>query len=207
MKCTHISIEGVWTIILEKTTLSTPSQDSNLDLLFIGSLVYCESSALDHAATEAGDRKYHIPNLVPLIISELKINQEGNQAIGFSFVAKNATVLGINTVEVDEVMIDLKSGHVEYHLLFPRIEIECDYDVKGRILLLPISGHGSGNITIRYVPHLPHPSYATDHQCAMPIVLSVCTLMRASSQLLRCNKRVEFLKLNLVYLVRGVNEL
>ncbi|CAG2055397.1 unnamed protein product [Timema podura] len=150
-----------------------------------------------------GDRKYHIPNLVPLIISELKINQEGNQAIGFSFVAKNATVLGINTVEVDEVMIDLKSGHVEYHLLFPRIEIECDYDVKGKILLLPISGHGSGNITIRYVPHLPHPSYATDHKCAMPVFLSVCTLMRASSQLLRCNKRVKFLKLNLVYLVRG----
>nr|CAD7600937.1 unnamed protein product [Timema genevievae] len=98
-----------------------------------------------------GDRKYHIPNLVPLIISELKINQEGNQAIGFNFVAKNATVLGINTVEVDEVMIDLKSGHVEYHLLFPRIEIECDYDVKGKILLLPISGHGSGNITITNV--------------------------------------------------------
>nr|CAD7569618.1 unnamed protein product [Timema californicum] len=35
------------------TTISTPSRDSNLDLPVIGSLVYCESSALDHAATEA----------------------------------------------------------------------------------------------------------------------------------------------------------
>nr|CAD7408547.1 unnamed protein product [Timema cristinae] len=32
----------------------TPDRDSNLDLPVIGSLVYCESSALDHAATEAG---------------------------------------------------------------------------------------------------------------------------------------------------------
>nr|CAD7395509.1 unnamed protein product [Timema poppensis] len=32
---------------------STPDRDINLKLSFIGSLVYCESSALDHAATDA----------------------------------------------------------------------------------------------------------------------------------------------------------
>nr|CAD7458848.1 unnamed protein product [Timema tahoe] len=37
---------------LGKTFISTP--DSNLDLPVIGSLVYCESSVLDHAATETG---------------------------------------------------------------------------------------------------------------------------------------------------------
>nr|CAD7262000.1 unnamed protein product [Timema shepardi] len=36
-----------------KTVLSTPNRDSNLDLPVIGSLVYCESDALDHVATEA----------------------------------------------------------------------------------------------------------------------------------------------------------
>nr|CAD7398355.1 unnamed protein product [Timema cristinae] len=35
-----------------KTTISTPYRDLNLDLPVIGSLAYCESSALDHAATE-----------------------------------------------------------------------------------------------------------------------------------------------------------
>nr|CAD7602927.1 unnamed protein product [Timema genevievae] len=33
--------------------MSTPDRDSNLILPVIGSPVYCESSALDHAATEA----------------------------------------------------------------------------------------------------------------------------------------------------------
>nr|CAD7586185.1 unnamed protein product [Timema genevievae] len=37
-----------------KTTFNTPDQDSNLDLPVIDSLVYCESSALDHVAIEAG---------------------------------------------------------------------------------------------------------------------------------------------------------
>nr|CAD7462700.1 unnamed protein product [Timema tahoe] len=37
-----------------KTTLSTPNRDSNIDLPVIGSLVYCKSSALDHADTEEG---------------------------------------------------------------------------------------------------------------------------------------------------------
>nr|CAD7399801.1 unnamed protein product [Timema cristinae] len=37
-----------------ETTLSTPDRDVNLDLLVTGSLVYCDSSALDPTATEAG---------------------------------------------------------------------------------------------------------------------------------------------------------
>nr|CAD7615163.1 unnamed protein product [Timema genevievae] len=37
-----------------KSTLSTPNQDSNVDFPIIGNLVYCESSVLDHATTEAG---------------------------------------------------------------------------------------------------------------------------------------------------------
>nr|CAD7448027.1 unnamed protein product [Timema bartmani] len=43
-----------WKIILAETTLRTPSRDSNLNIPVIGSLVHCESSALDHEATEAG---------------------------------------------------------------------------------------------------------------------------------------------------------
>nr|CAD7256149.1 unnamed protein product [Timema shepardi] len=39
---------------LEKTTLSIPNRDLNLDLPVIGNLACCESEALDHAAIEAG---------------------------------------------------------------------------------------------------------------------------------------------------------
>ncbi|CAG2053764.1 unnamed protein product [Timema podura] len=47
--CTRICLAVEW-----KTTLSTLDRDSNLYLPVISSLVYCESSGLDHAATEVG---------------------------------------------------------------------------------------------------------------------------------------------------------
>nr|CAD7424058.1 unnamed protein product [Timema monikensis] len=55
IKFTHIYVEGEWKIILEtpQTTLSTPDRDLNLDLPIIENLVYYESRALDHVATEA----------------------------------------------------------------------------------------------------------------------------------------------------------
>nr|CAD7452349.1 unnamed protein product [Timema tahoe] len=46
---------------LGKATPSSPDQDSNLDLPDIGSLMYCESSALDHATTEVGERRPNVP--------------------------------------------------------------------------------------------------------------------------------------------------
>nr|CAD7425463.1 unnamed protein product [Timema monikensis] len=41
-----------------ETTLTTTDQDSNLNLPVIGSLVYCESNALDHVATEGDNFQY-----------------------------------------------------------------------------------------------------------------------------------------------------
>nr|CAD7195424.1 unnamed protein product [Timema douglasi] len=52
-----------------KTTLSTPDRDSNLDLPIISSLVYCESSALDHADTEAGKTTPSSPTEIRTSIS------------------------------------------------------------------------------------------------------------------------------------------
>nr|CAD7456793.1 unnamed protein product [Timema tahoe] len=45
-----------------RKNLNTPDRDSNLDLPIIGSLVYCESSALDHVASEA--------SLIPIALRE-----------------------------------------------------------------------------------------------------------------------------------------
>nr|CAD7197063.1 unnamed protein product [Timema douglasi] len=54
-KCSCISMEGEW-----KTTLNTPDRDQPPNLPIFGSLVYYESSALDHAATKAA--MSHAPN-------------------------------------------------------------------------------------------------------------------------------------------------
>ncbi|CAG2061260.1 unnamed protein product [Timema podura] len=53
-KCSRIWMKGEWKTILEKNHPQYTNRDLNLDLLVIGSLVYCKSSALDHVAIEAG---------------------------------------------------------------------------------------------------------------------------------------------------------
>ncbi|XP_063224810.1 protein takeout-like [Bacillus rossius redtenbacheri] len=96
-----------------------------------------------------GDRKYRIPNLEPLLIQELKVDQSnGGRAIGFSFVAYNCSMSGLSDVTVHAVRLDLKARHVEYDLEFPRLEVKADYTANGKVLLLPITGTGKANITI-----------------------------------------------------------
>nr|CAD7590070.1 unnamed protein product [Timema genevievae] len=56
-----------------KTPFSTPDRDSNLDIPVIGSLVYSESSALDHAATEADS---YTVALIDIILSESQTNHQ-----------------------------------------------------------------------------------------------------------------------------------
>ncbi|CAG2055086.1 unnamed protein product [Timema podura] len=56
-KFNQICRAGEWKTILEKTTLSTPDRDLNLDLSVVGSLVYRNISALDHAVTGSAPMK------------------------------------------------------------------------------------------------------------------------------------------------------
>nr|CAD7587165.1 unnamed protein product [Timema genevievae] len=58
----------------EKNTLSTLDQDSNLELPFIVSLVYCDNSALDHMSTEVGNRHLQIEDVMVVNLSFLDRN-------------------------------------------------------------------------------------------------------------------------------------
>ena len=40
--------------------------------------------------------------------------------------------------------MDLEKQHAEYELFFPAVEMHCNYNVSGQVLLLPITGRGDG---------------------------------------------------------------
>nr|CAD7587430.1 unnamed protein product [Timema genevievae] len=44
-----------------------PDKESNLDFPLFGNIVYCEGSALEHAATEEGDIKFVLENVVKML--------------------------------------------------------------------------------------------------------------------------------------------
>ncbi|PSN34090.1 hypothetical protein C0J52_12945 [Blattella germanica] len=95
-----------------------------------------------------GDRKYKIPDLDPMIITELRIT-EGTQSVGMTMAAENALLSGLKNVDVRATRFDFDKKRIEYDWYFPNLIINCIYDVTGRVLLLPIVGHGNGTFNIK----------------------------------------------------------
>nr|CAD7568849.1 unnamed protein product [Timema californicum] len=115
-----------------KTTLSIPDQDSNLDLPVIDSLVYCESSVLDHVTTEqaregaranitsersagyllpASRGNEHKPTPVNVIVQALQAYHIKLYPLSTNY----ANGLGIGMVELEEVNPHLRGGRAENH--------------------------------------------------------------------------------------------
>ncbi|KAL1132412.1 hypothetical protein AAG570_010367, partial [Ranatra chinensis] len=94
-----------------------------------------------------GDPKYRVPNLNPLEITELQVNQ-GTKQVGLKLTLRNAKIYGMKNAIFKKARTDLKNRHIEWDFEVPRIEILGDYTVEGQVLILPITGNGKGNITI-----------------------------------------------------------
>nr|CAD7395016.1 unnamed protein product [Timema cristinae] len=90
---------------LGKTPLSTPNQDSNLDLRVIDSLVYCESSTLDHEALDPSNLVYCESNSLYHAATE----------VGTETVDRTVAAV-IQSVHPKEVNPHLRGGRVENHL-------------------------------------------------------------------------------------------
>nr|CAD7572665.1 unnamed protein product [Timema californicum] len=127
-----------------ENSLITPDRDSNLGLHVIGSLVYCESNALAHVATEVSSKwnrptaiigssdsrdklsEDTIPSPPPLTLrpspgpqdhDTVSINPLPRVGISSSLVADHILeILRIGKVELEEVNPHLRGGRVENHL-------------------------------------------------------------------------------------------
>uniref|UniRef100_A0A1B6FCP9 Uncharacterized protein n=1 Tax=Cuerna arida TaxID=1464854 RepID=A0A1B6FCP9_9HEMI len=94
-----------------------------------------------------GDPKYRIPDMDPMKITELVINQ-GNQQFGLNLTLKNFGIHGLKETKFVGSRMDLKKKHVEWDFFVPRLMILGKYISSGKVLVLPISGNGNGNITL-----------------------------------------------------------
>lgn len=117
----------------------------NFDLLF-DYHHYCHILFLTSVSI-TGDRKYRIPNLNPLTLYNFQVDS-GSRAVGIKLVFKEAFISGLAEAEIKATRFDLDKKHVEFDLLFRKFYITGDYDISGRVLVLPIQGKGPANITL-----------------------------------------------------------
>ncbi|KAJ9577458.1 hypothetical protein L9F63_005959 [Diploptera punctata] len=81
--------------------------------------------------------------LEPLVIPRMEY-EEGTGNFRFKQVMTNMKMLGLSNYVVRGVKVDLDALRLEVDLFTPTMQFEFDYEMEGKILLLPIQGSGDG---------------------------------------------------------------
>ncbi|XP_063224509.1 protein takeout-like [Bacillus rossius redtenbacheri] len=97
-----------------------------------------------------GDRKYKIPVVDPLKITEIRIEDanKGSSPTGLQIVFRDLNVHGLERVQLKKARFDLQKQHITIELHIPDLSLLTRYEVDGKILVLPIKGKGDGNINM-----------------------------------------------------------
>ncbi|KAL1140558.1 hypothetical protein AAG570_000488, partial [Ranatra chinensis] len=82
-----------------------------------------------------------IPPCEPLRIPEIIMNQ-GRGAVAIQSRYSNINIYGPTQFDLKSLKLDPESGQVKIKLWLPSLYMVSDYDIKGRILMLPIDGKG-----------------------------------------------------------------
>ncbi|CAB3360918.1 Hypothetical predicted protein [Cloeon dipterum] len=95
-----------------------------------------------------GIPEFRIPPYDPLLIPKVSLTQ-GEGPVSFKSEFNNLKTSGARDVVVRDVEVDLKNLVVTLDLFFPKLRIQSDYEVDGRILVVPVqgSGYSDGNFT------------------------------------------------------------
>lgn len=97
-----------------------------------------------------GYPKYRLPTLDPLQITAIEVDS-GSKQIGLSLKMINTQIFGLRGSNFHTSKIDIPNR--QWTLLYtnPRIEVIGKYVMDGKVLILPITGDGPGNITLNDV--------------------------------------------------------
>lgn len=83
----------------------------------------------------------------PLDIPELYIG-EGKGPVNVAQHFKNVKLHGLSNVKILKVDIDFDKKILKATSVNPNLRLQADYNMKGRVLLLPIVGDGPCNVTL-----------------------------------------------------------
>lgn len=89
-----------------------------------------------------------MPSIDPLHITALTIQQGRNSPITLKQEFKNILLTGISQTKLVTYKPNLDKYILRTEGITPRVNLAGDYVMTGRILLLPIVGHGKANITM-----------------------------------------------------------
>ncbi|KAJ3618506.1 hypothetical protein MTP99_006486 [Tenebrio molitor] len=110
----------------------------------------CLSTAVDDAIRQLDKpfKQVGLPSLEPLEIPAVTI-EAGTGAVGLQQNFKNVKIYGFTKPESTKFEIDLEKKTAKLEMIVPEIKILAEYDVNGKILLLPVYGEGPGTVIMK----------------------------------------------------------
>ncbi|XP_046393775.1 circadian clock-controlled protein daywake-like [Ischnura elegans] len=111
----------------------------------------------EHAAPVIGRLKdgipeFNVPPMDPLYVRKIRVENGG---LGISMQSGNVRIHGLSKSKpIGQWMNKVSPPSFRWNLFAPRLEINSNYEVDGRILLLPIVGKGNLNITLTDVDYV-----------------------------------------------------
>ncbi|XP_063912606.1 circadian clock-controlled protein daywake-like [Zophobas morio] len=82
------------------------------------------------------------PNFTPLEINAIDLDIERNK-ISVKQKLRNCKFSGFNEIQFRVFKIDFENKFMEISGLFPEFKNDCEYEVSGKVIILPIQGKGS----------------------------------------------------------------
>ncbi|KAJ3617220.1 hypothetical protein MTP99_007462 [Tenebrio molitor] len=109
----------------------------------------CLSTAVKDALSQlnVGKKEVGLPSFEPLEIPSLVIGA-GTGPVGFAQNYKNVKLSGFGKPDSLKAKMDFEKKTLELDVDYPEIIMNFEYQISGKILVLPIQGEGPGRITL-----------------------------------------------------------
>lgn len=99
------------------------------------------------ASLRTGNAELNMQALDPFVVDQFRLNRGGNGALNIDMRFNNVEIDNVYTSQVDSVRVDqLDGGDIRVELSAPTLTLRGSYVVRGRVLLIPITGDGQANI-------------------------------------------------------------
>ncbi|EDV92574.1 protein takeout [Drosophila grimshawi] len=138
-------------LILQATeTLANPKEKTKS---LPGFLKICQRDApdLNKCARESfeslephlmdGIPELYIPPMEPLLVPEIRMDQDSG-AIYLHSVYRNVKISGMSKHRLINLTIEPSKHKISFSLTFPKLMLDSEYSIKGKIMMMPLLGDG-----------------------------------------------------------------
>lgn len=100
--------------------------------------------------SQNGVKSLNIPNLNPLKIPYVQLEPGSESSVAIKLTFRDVELYGITNPQITKTVgfeRDPSKSKFEVHVQIPRIEMISNYNISGRVLIIPIVGTGRSNLT------------------------------------------------------------